>query len=73
MEDRISSLFPHEQAALIDALRRDISSEAEKALAGGEWVGYHQRNVKMVTRILQHLQDNEVHGGHYRDSVYAPF
>lgn len=73
MEDRIGSLFPHEQAALIDALRRDISSEAEKALTGGEWASYHQRNVKMVTRILRHLQDSEFHAAHYRDSAYALF
>lgn len=60
MEDRISSLFPHEQAALIEALRRDISSEQEKARSGGEWAEYHLRNVKMVTRILRHLQDDGV-------------
>ncbi len=60
MEDRIRSLFPHEQAALMDALRRDLSSETEKAMMGGEWTDYHQRNVKMVTRILRHLQDDGV-------------
>lgn len=68
MEDQINSLFPHEQAALIDALRRDINSEAEKALTGGEWAAYHQRNVKMVTRILRHLLDDGVRA---RDRVYA--
>jgi len=57
MENRIRSLFPHEQAALVDALRRDISSEMEKAMMGGEWSDYHHRNVKIVTRILRHLQD----------------
>lgn len=58
MEDRIRSLFPHEQVALMDALRRDISSETEKAMMGGEWADYHQRNVKIVTRILRHLQED---------------
>lgn len=60
MEHRIRSLFPHEQAALIDALRRDLSSETEKAMMGGEWTDYHQRNIKMVTRILRHLQNDGI-------------
>lgn len=68
MEERIRSLFPHEQAALMEALRRDIGSETEKALMGNEWADYHQHNVKIVTRILQHLQDDELHA---RDSAYV--
>ncbi|TFW10400.1 hypothetical protein E4K72_01145 [Oxalobacteraceae bacterium OM1] len=48
-------LFPHEWDALKNALRRDISTELEKAGADAALANPHARNARMSQRILETL------------------
>lgn len=48
-------LFPHEQLALIEALRRDLKSQQECAARQGPWANWHEYNARMVIRLLKAL------------------
>lgn len=51
-----SLLFPHEQNALLDALRRDLRAELQRAAAKPEDAEYHRSNARNNLRILEALQ-----------------
>lgn len=46
-------LLPNERTALIDALRRDVESERNKAARDPRWTAYHLQNVRLNVRILE--------------------
>ena len=46
-------LLPNERTALIDALRRDVESERNKAVRDPRWTAYHLQNVRLNVRILE--------------------
>lgn len=54
------NLLPHEQRALIEALRRDARSEEDKAFFNTASSAYHLQNARMSVRILEafgHCED----------------
>jgi hypothetical protein len=46
-------LLPHERAALIAALRRDVRDERDKAIGNPESADYHLQNARMSVRLLE--------------------
>jgi hypothetical protein len=46
-------LLPNERTALVEALRRDIENERDKAATDPAWMDYHLYNVRLNVRILE--------------------
>jgi hypothetical protein len=46
-------LLPNERTALVEALRRDIENERDKAAMNPAWMDYHLYNVRLNVRILE--------------------
>jgi hypothetical protein len=46
-------LLPNERTALVEALRRDIENERDKAAMDPAWMDYHLYNVRLNVRILE--------------------
>jgi hypothetical protein len=46
-------LLPNERTALVEALRRDIQNERDKAAMDPAWMDYHLFNVRLNMRILE--------------------
>jgi hypothetical protein len=46
-------LLPNERTALVEALRRDIQNERDKAEIDPAWMDYHLYNVRLNMRILE--------------------
>jgi hypothetical protein len=46
-------LLPNERIALIEALRRDVENERNKAVQDPEWMAYHLHNVRVNVRIIE--------------------
>jgi hypothetical protein len=52
-------LFPNEQKALIEALRRDAQCERDKAFLNPALAEYHLQNARMSVRILEAFGQRE--------------
>jgi hypothetical protein len=50
-------LFPDERQALINALRRDIENQRDKAVRYPLLADYHHHNVRMNIRIIEAFGD----------------
>jgi hypothetical protein len=48
-------LLPYEKEALLEALRRDLSSQRNLALLDSGYKFWHQRNVQLNLRLLEVL------------------
>jgi hypothetical protein len=46
-------LLPNERTALVEALRRDIENERDKAAMDPAWMDYLLYNVRLNVRILE--------------------
>lgn len=55
MEDQITLLFRHEKETLLDALRRDMRNELDKAENSPELAIYHHSNARYIKRLLEIL------------------
>jgi hypothetical protein len=64
-------LFSHELEALLEALRRDHRSEADKACSDPVEAEWHQRNARMSLRILEVLKPRN-RSVSWRQSSTAP-
>jgi hypothetical protein len=51
-----SILFPYEQTALIEALRRDERRELERAEHEPKWKHWHMENARLSRRLLDLIQ-----------------
>jgi hypothetical protein len=60
MSEKINLLFDHEKEALLDALRRDRLQEHSKILTDPKFTHVHEMNVRLVTRILEALDADDV-------------
>lgn len=54
-------LYSHEREYLLEALRRDMRAESERAGTDPEWSGYHAENARHDLRLLETL--NPKHTG----------
>jgi hypothetical protein len=48
----MNGLFGYEKTAMVDAIRRDMHAEEEKANTDPQWRDWHLENVRIDKRIL---------------------
>lgn len=65
MKDRFALLFPHERAALLNALRRDLRSETDKSMTSGPLRDSHAINVQLTLRLLEALNPKSPAAGRH--------
>lgn len=68
---KVPFIFEHEMEALLEALRRDLRTEQEKAQRGAQYREQHIGNVRYAMRLLELLNPRGPERLTYRPIVRA--